>query len=128
MNLIFLKHQFCRSLQTLACTNAAPRSSMSKDQQILRSSEIRASPLSLSCDIHDLRYDFISFKAEKLLSPDAAVTGSVRRRCSVMLRLQYNSRSCSLYLCMYVSLYVSLNVVQQVLWTGRDMVRKGVDG
>jgi hypothetical protein len=36
-------------------------------------------PFNLSCDIIDLRYDFINFNFEKLLSVEVTVTGIVNK-------------------------------------------------
>ena len=48
---------------------------------------------SLSWDIVDLKYVFSLFNAEKLLSPEATVTGRVRRSLRAMLKLGYISRT-----------------------------------
>jgi hypothetical protein len=38
-----------------------------------------ANPFNLSCDIVDLKYDFINFNFEKLLSTEATVAGIVNK-------------------------------------------------
>ncbi len=73
----------------LATANAV--SSIFKDLHVFRSIEISASADNLSWLIVDLRYVFISFKAEKLLSPAATVMGSVSNRRRAMLRFPYKS-------------------------------------
>jgi hypothetical protein len=51
----------------------------SRFSNIFFSIDNMANPFNLSCDIVDLRYDFINFNFEKLLYAEATVTGIVNK-------------------------------------------------
>lgn len=76
---------------------------------------------SLSCDIVDLRYILMSFSEEKLLSPVATVTGTVRKSLRAKLKFGQMSRIFSCQEGSNCTLYFKLQVlcinVMSILWS-----------